>query len=345
MRRLLPWIACALWLAAAPLAAGEIYVNNAAGDDRFTGRAPQATPDGSGPLRTIAQALRLATAGDHLVLAKTEQPYRESISLVGSRLSGLPGQPLVIEGEGVVLDGSAAVPPQAWRSYRDAVFCFRPAQTGYQQLFLDDRPAVRVPVGYPAGNPPRLEPRQWCLLDGEIYFCVEPDKLPSDYRLSYSRLTTGITLYQVEHVAIVGLCVQGFQLDGISAFNSARAVRLVGVTCRGNGHSGVTVGGASTVDIEGILLGNNGQAQLLTLPCSETHIRRSHLLSNTAPGWVDQGGRVFLGDQRVEGGRDEIKGSEVRGQGSGARGQPPSSSRNPEPPDAVRGRLPLSPVP
>jgi hypothetical protein len=157
-----------------------------------------------------------------------------------------------------------------------------------------------------AGTPPELQPRQWCLLRGQVYFCVEPTKLPSDYSLSYASCQTGVTLYHVEHVVIADLTVQGFQLDGINLFNSARRVSLVNVTCRGNGRAGLTVSGASLAEIEGSLLGDNGEAQLLTLPYSETHVRNTYLLGNTAPGWVDRAGRVYLGDTRMEGGLNQF---------------------------------------
>ena len=58
------------------------------------------------------------------------------------------------------------------------------------------------------------------------------------------------------------------------------------------------MGGASLAEIDASLLGDNGQAQLLTLPYSETHLRSTHLLCNTAPGWVDQGGRVYSTETR-----------------------------------------------
>ena len=289
-----------------PATARDIFVDNLAGNDRATGRQPQQAADGTGPLRTIRAALCLARSSDVIVLANTRQPYRESISVVGSCRSGTAEEPFIIRGNGAVLDGSIPVPPAAWEPYRGAVFRFRPPHLGYQQLFLDDRPATRVSVAPTAGGPPKLEPRQWCLLDGQIYFCVEATKLPADYRLRYAHEQTGITLYHVEHVLITDLTVQAFQVDGISLQNSARDVALVGVTCRGNGRSGVTVGGASLADIGHSLLADNGWAQLLTLPYSETHVRDSRLLSYTAPAWADQGGRVYLDGKRVEGGREEL---------------------------------------
>jgi hypothetical protein len=331
MRTLAHLLAGVLLLLPGAVAAGrDIYVSNLAGDDRFAGEESQVRSDEGGPVRTLAKALRLAHGGDRIVIEKTDRPYRESISLVGSRLSGSPERPLVIQGNGAILDGSAPVPPQAWQHDRDAIFRFRPPQMGYQQLFLGDRPAVRVPVGPLADRPPRLQPREWCFLLGSIYFGVEPTKLPQDYPLRYARLQTGITLYQVEHVAIADLTVQGFQIDGISAFNTARHVTLAGVTSRGNGRAGVTVGGASIVEFDACLLGNNGQAQLLTLPGSETHVRNSRLLSNMVSGWVDRGGRVFIDGKQVEGGRNEVQ----------PEGQPPKEKKGDEKPPSPSGRGP-----
>ena len=296
-------------LLVAPAAGRDIFVSNTAGDDRFTGDQPRSAADATGPVRTITRALELAGAGDRIVLAKTGEPYRESVSLVGSRHSGYPHRPLTIEGNDAILDGSAPVPPNAWENYRGAVFRFRPPQTAYQQLFINDRPAVRVTATRRAGSPPKLQPLEWCLLGGYVYFCVHPDKLPADYRLTYAQKQTGITLYHVERVGIVNLTVQGFQLDGINLNNSARDVYLGGVVCRGNGRNGITVGGASRVEIDVSLIGNNGWAQLLTHPYSETAVRSSDLFSNTAPPWVDRGGRVYLNGRRIEGG---IDGRDVR---------------------------------
>jgi hypothetical protein len=292
-----------LWPMAA--AGRNIFVDNVAGNDRAAGRQPHHAADGSGPVQTITRALCQAHNGDTIVLANTQRPYRESISLVGSCHSGTTQEPFILRGNGAVLDGSAPVPPAAWENYAGPVFRFRPSHLGYQQLFLDDRPAVRVFAARTAGGPPELQPRQWCLLDGQIYFCVDLTKLPRDYHLSYAHDQTGITLYHVEHVLIADLVVQAFQIDGINLHNSARNVSLVGVTCRGNGRSGVTVGGASLLDIHHTLLSDNGQSQLLTLPYSETHVRDSRLLAHTAPSWVDQGGRVYLDGNRITGGLDQ----------------------------------------
>jgi hypothetical protein len=289
-----------LLLLSTPALGRSIFVDNMAGDDLATGGQARATTAGAdGPVRTITRALQLAQSGDAIVLANNSTPYRESISLVGSRRSGLPEEPFTIRGNGAVLDGSLPVPPDEWRPYEGPVFCFRPRPCGYQQLFLDGRPAARVAVAPGAKRPPAIRPLQWCLLRGVIYFCVEQTKLPADYNLACSYHQAGITLFHVDHVVIVDLTVQGFQLDGINAFNSARQISLGGVNCRNNGRSGIAVGGASSVEIQASLLEGNGLAQLLTLPCSETQVQQTQMPSATAPAWLSRGGQLEIDGKLV----------------------------------------------
>lgn len=290
---------------ASPTVAREIFVNNVAGDDGATGQQPTAMPDRSGPVKTITRALCLALQGDHIILANTGTPYRESISLVGSRHSGFSSRRFCIFGNGAILDGSAPVPPEAWEPYRGPVFRFRPPRTAYQQLFLNDRPLPQVVVHHPFDAPPELAPLHWCLHGGYIYFCIEPTKLPGAYPLSFACQPVGITLFHVDRVCISDLVVQGFQLDGINAFNSVRDLMLERVTCRGNGRSGLATGGASQVHLGASLVGNNGEAQVLALPWSELHVRATELLSNTAPGLVNQNGRVYLEGKPIPAGIEE----------------------------------------
>ncbi len=299
-------VCLAALLLAVPCYPRDIFVSNTAGDDRSDGLALHRGPDGSGPVRTIGRGLALAKPGDRIVLENTDRPYRESISLAGSRHSGFPDRPLTILGNGATLDGSAPVPPEAWKHYRGAVFRFEPPRKGRAQLFLDGRPAVRVIPKFGADRPPELEPGEWSYLDGWIYFCVDDDRLPPDYDPSYAHRPVGITMFHVDRVAIVDLIVQGFHLDGINAYNSAREIYLGGLICRGNARAGIAVGGASSVTIEACLVGTNGEAQVLTLPYSQTRIDHSDLLGDTAPAWVDRGGDVWIDGDEAHGGADEI---------------------------------------
>lgn len=299
------WIGClTLFLFLSPCGAeGKvIYVNNLGGNDAWSGSVSQSLV-GQGPVRTINRALALAEKGDHIVIANTGEPYRESIGLSAAKHCGYPGRPLVIDGNGAVLDGSQPVPPIAWQFERDTTFRFQPRRLGYQQLFLNGRPVQRVHIEPGARGVPKLDPLQWCVFNGMIYFAVEPDKTPHDYDLTYAALHVGITLYHVHDVAITNLKVQGFQLDGVNAHDGVTECVISDFVSRGNGRSGVCIAGSSQLELHGCLLGDNGTAQVYTEGLSVTSLVASEVLENTAPAFAREGGILFIDGRR----RDDEK--------------------------------------
>ncbi len=274
--------------------ARDIYVNNQAGDDRYSGDRPDNSAGAEGPVRTITKAARLAGPGDRIVLAATNAPYRETVSLVGLKHSESQVAPFVLAGNGAILDGSLPVPTLAWEHFSGDVYRFRPDRLGHQQLFLKGRPAVRRPAASRDGAVPRLEPLQWSLTGGYIYFRAETGQVPDAYQPSYAALQTGITLYHVHGVEVRDLVVQGFQLDGINVFDAATDVRLIDVTARGNGRSGISVGGSSRAEIRDALVGDNGAAQLRVEGYSKTYVADCDLIDNTAPAEVVEGGQLWI---------------------------------------------------
>jgi parallel beta-helix repeat protein len=124
---------------------------------------------------------------------------------------------------------------------------------------------------------------EWRYYDQRIEFRPQANRLPQSYGLTYAAQPVGITLYQVIHVEIQDLVVQGYQLDGINLHDSAFYVNLVGVTARGNGRSGISIGGSSRATLEACLVGNNGLAQVRTEGWSHTKLINCNLLDNTAP--------------------------------------------------------------
>jgi len=302
------WVILVSCLLIRQAAACDIFVDNVGGDDKNNGLHAQSQGDTGSPVRTIAKALRLARAGDRIVLANSDQPYCECVALVGTRHSGAARlMPFILDGNGATLDGSAAIPADGWTHFRDNIFRFRPKALFQPVLFVSGRAIQPLPLPQTTVSPPRLEPLQWCAIAGAIYFAVEASRLPPDYKLSFAELPTGITLYQVDQVVIRNLTIRGFRADGVAAAVGARNVVLDNVTCTANGQSGVSVRGGAQVEIESCKLAGNGQSQLLTFSNSETHLLASELANDTARGWVDQGGRVYLGPKRIEGGKKSIR--------------------------------------
>ena len=271
--------------------ARDIYVDNVYGDDRRDGTAAVGSGDRAGPCRTIARGLRIVQQGDRLVLANHGTPYRESLTLQAARNSGLPGEPFELQGNNAVLDGTQPVPGDAWEHYREEIFRFQPPRMGHLVLYLNAKPAIRSPAAGYEGLA-SVKPLEWSFIQGQVFFRVEKDRLPREYELAYTALPVGLTLYDVRHVVVSNLIVQGFQLDGVNAHDNVFDTSLIGLTCRGNGRSGISIGGASRVRLESCLVGDNGAAQVRTEGFSRTEIADSQLLENTAPAIVREGGLV-----------------------------------------------------
>ncbi len=281
------------FLVATPVWARDIYVNNVTGEDRNDGSASEVLGADVGPVRTITRALQLARKADRVIVSNTGEAYHESITLQGGRQSGVPDAPFELVGNGAMLDGTAQVPTEGWSHYQGKVFRYRPPKMSFQLLYLDAKPAERRKVARReeiAG----LQPLQWCIFEGYLYFCVEEDRLPQSYKVAYTDLQVGITLYEVRHVVIRDLVVQGFQLDGVNAFDGVMHATLTGLNCRGNARSGISIGGASRVLVESCLVGNNGAAQVRSEGVAHTQLIRCDLLDNTAPKIVRDGGEVTV---------------------------------------------------
>jgi hypothetical protein len=253
-------LATLLLLAAVSAAtARDIFVDNVNGDDRRGGKLPVSQGEAGGPCRSIGKALRIARPSDRIIIANTGEPYRECISVQGGRHSGSGDYPFEIIGNGATLDGRITLAENDWEYVGANVFRTRPPLMSYQQVFLDDAIAVRRFVEN--GKFPALEPLQWVLLDGWIYFRVEQDKLPQSYDLSCCGHTVAITLYDVHDVIVSDLVVRGYQLDGVNCHDTVRRSDLVNLKCIENGRSGISIGGACRVRVDTCTASGNGAAQ------------------------------------------------------------------------------------
>ena len=273
-------------------------VNNVSGDDKFNGRMTTDATANSGPVRTISRALRLARRGDRIFVQKTERPYSESITLQGSRNSGTDVMPFAIISDGAVLDGTLAMPLGSWEHVRGSVFRFMPRLKSFQQLYLDGKPLPRIPVEN-RFEVPLLQAGEWALANGWIYFCTDGNRIPDQYDLRYCGYQTGVTLYEVHNVVIDGLVVQGFQLDGVNAHDGVSRTEIRNCKLRGNGRSGLSVGGASRLQLRASVVGANGNSQLRSEGYCALSVFDCRLLESdtTGPAIDHQGGKISLDGQ------------------------------------------------
>jgi hypothetical protein len=291
MRSYTNTIACIL-LVTSSAVARDIFVDNVIGDDRRGGSMATVTGDLGGPCRSIAKALRVAQPGDRIVIAKTAEPYRESITIQGPRHSGTDRYPLVIIGNGATLDGTVSLVGASWEFAGSNTFRTRPPHLSHQQLFLDNQPAARKQPR--EGQLPALQPREWCLFEGWIYFRVDNAKMPEAYDLSCCGLPVGVTLYEVHDVMVQDLNLRGFWLDGVNCHDNVRRTDLVRLNTLQNGRSGISIGGASRVRIDTCAASGNAHAQVRVEGFSIVEMVDNTLNPATAPAVLKEGGKIVI---------------------------------------------------
>ena len=290
--------------------AKTVYVNNAMGDDRFSGEREDFDVVQAGPVRTIARATELARQGDTISLADTGVPYQECVSLTNKNASGINAEyPFILEGNGASLDGRVTVDSRQWEHFKEIykpvkdnpseyqgdifrlhVAKYYPNAVCYCMLFVDSTPVqnkTAEPMESPVGQLNELDA---ALFEGYLYFRPEKGKTPEDYKLEITSLRTGITLNHVDHVVIRNLIVQGYQLDGVALANSATNVVVEQCTIRGNARAGMSVGWGSDVQAKRILMCANAFSEVLTLPYCRVKLEKSRLSGDYGKPWIDQSG-------------------------------------------------------
>ncbi|MDR3110781.1 MAG: right-handed parallel beta-helix repeat-containing protein [Planctomycetaceae bacterium] len=257
--------------------ARDVFVNNRSGDDTRFGYNADSISDSTGPVRTIKRAIEIARNGDRVVLEPNDTPYNETIVLTRYNNSGSRELPFIIEGNGAVIDGTRPLPDGVWEYAGDNLFRFTPPirTTDFTYFQIYDKLGEITFIKSQYGKTmPQLSPREWTLYNGKVFFMAEDGKTPlkqSDYNFVYTHFTSGVTLLQVANVRIHDLTVQGFQIDGISAFNNTDVV-LDNVTCSNNGRAGLTVANASKVAAGFCTFKGNVETDVQMLPNSKAHL-------------------------------------------------------------------------
>ena len=193
-------------------------------------------------------------------------------------------------GNGALIDGTVLAAPGAWRHVAGSTFAFRPRRLTYQHLFLAGTPLSRSD-----GNAPEaMEPLEWMLADGRIFFTTEDNRVPESYDLRHCGLQTGITLYNTQHVRIENLVIQGFQQDGVNAHELVSHCELVDLECRANGRSGLSVGGVSRVRVTRSNFYDNGQVQVRTEGLAALELLQCDVSDETVPPFSAEGRSLLI---------------------------------------------------
>jgi hypothetical protein len=229
------------------------YVNNRTGADRNDGLVETPLSDITGPVKSISQALKLASFADTIIVANTGVPYYDNLSFQGEKHSGDPVRPFRLIGNGATVTGAMVIPAGAWREATRDVWQVTPFRKGFFQLVRDGKalPEVRPQAGEKWDSIPDLEVDQWCSWRGSIYYRVERFVEPVMQRLSIARRSCGITVFAAHDIVISDLTIQHFRLDGVNLHDLATGIQLEKLTLRENGRAGFAIGGSSTARMTG----------------------------------------------------------------------------------------------
>ena len=266
---------------AAVASARTIYIDNRIGNDVNNGLAP--TNEGLlvGPVKTFDRAIVLLETGDTLEIANNGEafPYHGSLRLIGEDGSGVPALPMVINGNGAILDGSSPIPREGWDALGHGLWRFEPWKKGWYRLYRGDEALPEIASERTSRG--ELPPGHWTAWRGAIYYQVLPDEIPANEPFRIATREAGIFLYHVHHVIIRDLTVRRFHLDGVNAHDQAGPVVLEGVRSVGNARSGVFIGGTSQVSIRGGVIQNNRVAPVMVRELGRVEINETEIDSET----------------------------------------------------------------
>lgn len=160
-----------------------LHVDPAAGDNSHDAIAA--------PVQTIARAVSLAGPGDTVLLSPGT--YYESVNLTGKH--GLPGQPITVDGQGAVIDGSEPVQVSEWESLGGGLYRkigLMPANRSYlgRWYFLWDGRMNRMDRTSKGPKAPfkkleELLPDEWTYVEAEDAFYL---KLPEGQKLEEANI-------------------------------------------------------------------------------------------------------------------------------------------------------------
>lgn len=265
-------------LVMAGLARGEtIYVDNRLGDDRYDGKSATPVSEYTGPVHSLRRAVQLARSGDTIELADGGATYYGSVTLWGEQHSGAAHGPFQIVGNGAVLSGAKPVPEGEWYHVGGDVWRITPIRKGWYQLVLDGQAVPETTCDRSAAERPAIPVGEWCVWRGAVYYQAERGVNPNTMDFALADEDVGITLLDVHDVAISGLTLRHFRLDGINAHDRCRDILLENVISEENGRAGVAVAGTSQVGIVAGTLRNNRRHSVLITELGAVAVEKSEL--------------------------------------------------------------------
>ena len=212
-----------------------LYVNPNGGNDSADGLAATAA-DGHGPVKTIAQAVRLAGPGDTVYLGGfTFKGNKEYVGIYAPK-SGEPGRPIAVDGQGAAIDGSVPLDPKDWQEVGPGLYRNLTVFQQTTKMYKSDEWVVRLSFVFdgklnrmghslkapaaPCKKPSDLQPGEWTYQkeDGNSYYIkIDPKKSLADCKIDVPVVSSGVQVDgTVSHIVFKNITVTHVINDGFA---------------------------------------------------------------------------------------------------------------------------------
>ena len=270
---------------AGSLAAKEVYVDNANGNDNAPGTK-------TSPVRTIRHAMELLASGDTLHLTPNPQPYTEPIHFSGRNrhLAGNPGRPTIVDGHGARFSGLRHRTASEWTKTGRDIYTLQLNNNAW----VMDRQGYwsGFPIVFADGKPlpwkkskSELVPNSYVLTKvfgakktpehNKLHVRLEPGKTPADVKLETPHGDYAVCVEGADNVTIRNIKAEYYPGDG---FDSAwRKVVFEGVEGRRNMDQGISAHASELVVRNSRFHGNAGGGIVDVGMASEGRTRRSNV--------------------------------------------------------------------
>jgi len=258
------------------------------GDDRFMGQSRQIHTGLQGPLKTLQKAVRIAKPGDRILVEPTGVPFHEEVIISGvTRPSPTQDYPIVLEGNGAMLDGLVGVDPLLSRHMGGGLHRFEtqlgPTHTS-DLLFIDGKPGVLGTNRLPTGRP-RLDAGQFAPWNGWLTYQVGGDDYLDRHSFAVSRMNVGLTIYRSNYWIVRNLDFRGYRLDGVRIHGPVEGLQFQNCRFLYNGRAGIAAKGltdAVVSDSESI-----GNAKAAAVSRNLTRLGLTRVRSEGSPLAID----------------------------------------------------------
>ncbi|MGL5096057.1 MAG: right-handed parallel beta-helix repeat-containing protein, partial [Planctomycetia bacterium] len=235
----------------------------------------------NGPIRTIQQAVRVATQGATIVVAPSGVPYREALVIDGYLRQDPSRFPLVIEGNGAEVAGDVPLLNEDWLYIGGGVYRWDRAFRAEGLLFHGGAQAPRGTGALWGDEPPALEPGQFGVWRGAYFFRVGSGQDAIDrYPLSETHLQAGLTIYRSNNLVFRNLVFRGYRLDGVRVHGPSKNIRFDHCSFVGNGRAGFSAVRNAEVVLNGCAATGNVESGLIQQDLATLELRAVDLTGN-----------------------------------------------------------------